>query len=129
VVGVAVGQLCNFLGTLVATVMLALPNSGGWGIVLTILFIAPAIGFIFGFFVSGGGIPVGAAALMAPTHRRVVAIVAATLVIAASVVGALLNIANGGANLGGLVMVIANIGGAIYAATQFAASGAGQGSP
>jgi hypothetical protein len=118
VVGVLLGSLSTMLGILVGGFLIGLPGSGPWGIVLTIIFIAPLVGFIFGCLAAGGAIPVYGAAVVAPRHRGVVSIVAATLVIALTVIGTVSGIARGTTDLPALLVGLITAGGAVYGAVQ-----------
>jgi hypothetical protein len=118
VVGVLVGSLSNALGLIVAAFLIGLPERGGWGIVITLVILGPAIGFIIGCLGDTGAIPVIAPAALAPRHGDVVAIIAATLAIALIVIGTLSIVARDGVTWIPVVNAVLNIGGAIYGAVQ-----------
>jgi len=118
VVCVVLGGLSNALGLLALGFLIGLPNQGGWGIVITLVILGPAIGFIVGCLVATGAIPVMGPAAMAPRNAYVVAIVAATLVIGLVVIGTISSIASGTTLWLGLANGALNIAGAIYGARQ-----------
>jgi len=118
VVCVVLGALSNALGLLALGFLIGLPNSGGWGIVITLVILAPAVSFIIGCVVAAGAIPVMGPAAMAPRNGDVVAIVAATLVIGLVIIGTVQNIASGTTLLIGLANAALNVAGAIYGARE-----------
>jgi hypothetical protein len=118
VVCVALGALSNALGLLVLGFLIGLPNTGGWGIVITLAILGPAVGIIIGCVVAAGAIPVMGPAAMAPRHGGVVAIVAATLVIALVVIGTVSNIASGTPLWMGVANAALSVAGAIYGARE-----------
>jgi hypothetical protein len=117
-VGVLLGALSNALGLLAAAFLIGLPERGGWGIVITLVILGPALGFIFGCLVAAGAIPVMAPAAVAPRHGDVVAIIAATLAIALIVLGTLSITSRDGLTWIPVVNALLSTGGAIYGAVQ-----------
>ena len=118
VVCVVLGALSNALGLLALGFLISLPDRGGWGIVITLVLLGPALGFIVGCVVAAGAIPVMGPAAMAPRNGDVVAIVAATLVIGLVIIGTVQNIASGTTLLIGLANAALNVAGAIYGARE-----------
>jgi hypothetical protein len=118
VVCAALGVLSNALGLLAFGFLISLPNSGGWGIVITLVILGPAIGFIIGCLVAAGAAPVMGPAYMAPRGREIVAIVAATLFIGLVVIGTVMNIGSGTSLLIAIGNAVFNVAGAIYGASE-----------